>query len=107
MTMEHLEVETPVIIERWMMNNWFLYVVECSDKSFYTGITTDIHRRIHQHNNTSKGAKYTRGRRPVQLRFWLDFSNRSEASKAEAAFKKLSRKEKEFAISQRLLTLMK
>ncbi len=88
------------------MNEWFLYVVECADKSFYTGITTNVARRLHEHNETSKGAKYTRARRPVILRFWLDYENRSSACKAEATFKKLSRKEKEAAISEHLLRLL-
>jgi len=73
---------------------WYLYVVRCSDGTLYTGITTDVTRRLHEHNVTKKGAKYTRGRRPVELVYWIDFENRSTASKAESRFKKLSRKEK-------------
>ncbi len=73
---------------------WFLYIVECVDSSLYTGITTDIKRRLHEHNNTKKGAKYTRSRRPVFLVYWVDFQDRSSALKAENRFKKLSRKEK-------------
>jgi len=75
--------------------SWFLYVVKCSDDSLYTGVTSDIKRRISEHNKGSKGAKYTRSRRPVELVFWLDFSNRSTAMEAENRFKKLTRKEKE------------
>ena len=78
-----------------MNREWFMYVVKCSDNSFYTGITTDITRRLYEHNTTSKGAKYTRSRRPVELIYWIDFKDRSTAAKAEARFKKLSRKEKE------------
>jgi len=73
---------------------WYLYVVRCSDGTLYTGITTDVTRRLHEHNATKKGAKYTRGRRPVELVYWIDFNDRSTASKAESRFKKLSRKEK-------------
>ena len=73
---------------------WYLYVVRCSDGTLYTGITTDVTRRLHEHNVTKKGAKYTRGRRPVELVYWIDFNDRSTASKAELRFKKLSRKEK-------------
>lgn len=68
---------------------WYLYVVECRDKSLYCGITTDVERRMHDHNYTRRGAKYTRSRRPVVLRFNMDFLDRSEASRAEYTFKKL------------------
>lgn len=81
-----------------MNYEWFMYVVKCSDNSFYTGITTDINRRLNEHNTTSKGAKYTRSRRPVELVYWIDFKDRSTAAKAEARFKKLSRKEKEMIL---------
>jgi len=73
--------------------------VRCSDGTLYTGITTDVTRRLHEHNATKKGAKYTRGRRPVELVYWIDFNDRSTASKAESRFKKLSRKEKWDAIA--------
>ena len=73
---------------------WFLYVVKCSDGTLYTGITTDVSRRLHEHNGTKKGAKYTRSRRPVELVYWTDFHDRSAASKAESRFKKLRRSEK-------------
>ena len=73
---------------------WFLYIVECLDSTLYTGITTDIDRRIYEHNNTLKGAKYTRCRRPVKLAYLQKFNNRSEASKEEAKIKKLSRNQK-------------
>jgi len=75
--------------------DWLMYVVECADGSYYTGITTDITRRLHEHNHTKRGAKYTRARRPVGLIYCERYSDRSEASKAEAAFKKLTRKQKE------------
>ena len=73
---------------------WFLYVVKCKDGTLYTGITTDVSRRIYEHNNTSKGAKYTRPRRPVSLVYYIDFKDRSSATRAEIIFKKLSRKQK-------------
>ena len=78
-----------------MSAEWLMYVLECSDGSYYTGITTDITRRLHEHNHTTKGAKYTRGRRPVGLIYCERHTDRSRASKAEAAFKKLTRKQKE------------
>ena len=73
---------------------WFLYVVECNDKSLYTGITTDIERRVEEHNHSKKGAKYTASRRPVHIVFAKIFENQSQASKAENRFKKLTRDKK-------------
>lgn len=72
---------------------WYMYVVECSDGSLYTGITPDIERRINQHN-TGKGAAYTAARRPVALRAAWRYMDRSSALKAESAFKKKSREQK-------------
>lgn len=71
-----------------------LYILECADKTLYTGITTDLQRRIKEHNSSDLGARYTRGRRPVKLVFSKKFKNRSKASKEEARIKKMSRKEK-------------
>lgn len=78
---------------------WFLYVLRCVDDTFYTGTTTDISRRINEHNTKKCGAKYTKTRRPVELIFWLDFENRSQAQKAEYKFKKLTRAQKEKIIN--------
>ena len=75
------------------MKPWYLYIVLCSDTSLYTGITTNINKRIADHN-TGKGAKYTRGRGPVVLVHLRQYKNRSEASKAESKFKKFRRKKK-------------
>ena len=75
---------------------WHVYVVVCFDNSFYCGITTNIERRIKQHNGElSGGAKYTRSRRPCRLVYKEKAENRSSASKKEYWFKKLSRKQKE------------
>ena len=73
--------------------NWFVYILECRDKTLYTGITDDYVRRIAAHN-AGKGAKYTRGRGPLRLRYLEACPNRSEASKKEFAIKQLTRKEK-------------
>ena len=73
---------------------YYLYILECSDKSLYTGIATDLVRRLEEHNNSPLGAKYTRGRRPVKLVYSKKFRNRSLASKAEAKMKMLNREEK-------------
>lgn len=76
------------------MSKYFLYILKCADKTLYTGITTDLGRRIKEHNSTSRGAKYTCGRRPVKLVYSEAFANRSLASQEEANFKKLARAEK-------------
>ena len=73
---------------------YYLYILECRDKTLYTGITTDLKRRILEHNNAKLGAKYTRTRRPVKIVFSKKFRNRSTASKEEARIKKLPRLEK-------------
>ena len=74
---------------------WYIYVVVCFDNSFYCGITTNLDRRLKQHNGEIKGgAKYTRGRRPCQYVYTKKAANRSAASKEEYKFKKLSRKNK-------------
>ena len=72
----------------------YIYVVECADRSFYTGYTTDIVRRIKMHN-AKKGAKYTRARGPVTLVYFEEYETKSEATKAESSFKKLTRMQKE------------
>lgn len=66
----------------------------CADDTLYTGITTDVERRVREHNEDAAGAKYTRVRRPVRLVYSRKYKNRSEASKEEARIKKLSREEK-------------
>jgi len=73
---------------------YFIYILRCSDNTLYTGISTDVTRRILEHNSSEKGAKYTKIRRPVELVYTEKSENRSSASKREYAIKKLSRKEK-------------
>jgi len=73
---------------------WFVYIVECSDRTLYTGITTNVESRISDHNSSIKGAKYTRARRPVELVYSRQMNTRSEASKEEHRIKQLSRSEK-------------
>lgn len=73
---------------------WFVYVVRCADGSLYTGITTDLAARIAKHN-VGSGAKYTRGRGPVELVWKKKMKTGTEARKLEAAMKRLSRAEKE------------
>ncbi len=76
-------------------NTWFVYFLRCNDNSLYAGITTDINRRLHQHNHTKLGAKYTRSKRPVTLAFIETASNKSTASKREYQLKNLTKNQKE------------
>ena len=73
---------------------YYLYIIECADRTLYTGITTDLKRRVSEHNSTKLGAKYTSSRRPVKLVYSRKFKNRSTASKEEALIKKLKRIQK-------------
>ena len=75
------------------MENWVTYIVECSDKTFYVGTTNNIDKRVAKHN-AGKGAKYTRGRTPVKIRYTCSFDSRSDACKYEYKLKQCSRKEK-------------
>lgn len=72
---------------------WKLYILECSDGTLYTGITDNIERRIAKHN-MGRGAKYTRGRTPVILRYIENCNDHSAALRREYAVKKLTRAEK-------------
>ncbi len=73
---------------------YFVYILECSDNTLYTGITTDLQRRLEEHNSSDKGAKYTKIRRPVTLVYDEVCQDRSSASKREYEIKHLSRKHK-------------
>jgi len=72
---------------------WHVYIIECKDAQLYTGITTDISRRLKEHN-AKKGAFYTQNKTPVKLVYQEAMANQSEARKREAEIKKLTRKEK-------------
>lgn len=67
---------------------YYVYIVECVDTTLYTGIATELERRIDEHNTSGKGAKYTRARRPVKLVYSEEYSDRSTASKREYEIKK-------------------
>ena len=80
---------------------WYVYVLICADLSLYCGITTNLTRRLKQHNGEIKGgAKYTRGRGPCRFVYIKKAMNRSIASKLEYQFKQLSRKNKIDIINQ-------
>lgn len=72
----------------------YFYVLECADGSYYAGYTNNIEKRIQTHNE-GKGAKYTRARRPVVLRYYEQYETKTEAMQAEYRFKQLKRPEKE------------
>lgn len=74
---------------------WFIYILLCADDTFYTGVTTDIDRRLIEHNSLDKWAKYTKMRRPVQIIYTREFTSRSQACKEEYRIKQLTRKQKE------------
>lgn len=73
---------------------YFTYILECADGTLYTGFTTDIARRLKEHNTSKSGAHYTKIRRPVTLKYSEEFATSSEAKKREAELKSWTRKEK-------------
>ncbi len=78
------------------MSEWYVYIVRCADSSYYTGVTTDVERRVGEHNAGSPAAaRYTRGRRPVSLVFRERHVSRASACRREYEIKRMSRKEKE------------
>jgi putative endonuclease len=88
--MEQLEAERA---------EWYLYMIRCHDGSLYTGITNDIGRRFARHREMGKqGAKYLRGRGPLEVVFKKKIGNRSSALKIEQKIKKLSKSRKEIII---------
>lgn len=82
------------------MSVWWLYVVRCSDGSLYTGVSTDVGRRLTEHNHSRRGAKYTASRRPVTLVIQWQMLDRSLALRAEYAFKALPKSAKETCVSE-------
>jgi putative endonuclease len=78
---------------------WYVYILRCNDGSFYTGSTTDIHRRLKEHSS-GKGGDYTRTHRPVELVHKETFQDRSSAQKREAQIKKWTRNKKLALINQ-------
>ncbi len=70
---------------------YYVYIVECADGTLYTGITTDVARRVEEHNTSPKGARYTRNRRPVNLVYQEICQDRSRASKREYEIKKMNK----------------
>ena len=77
---------------------WYVYILRCGDGTFYTGSTDDVERRLAVHRS-GKGAKYTRGRGPLELVYQEALPDRSSALRREAAIKKLTRAQKERLMS--------
>ncbi|MCP4284144.1 MAG: GIY-YIG nuclease family protein [Gammaproteobacteria bacterium] len=73
---------------------WYTYILCCADSTLYTGVTTDLERRLHEHNHTRRGARYTRARRPVSLLYFEQTESRTLATRREWEIKQLSAKEK-------------
>jgi len=72
-----------------------LYILKCSDDTYYTGIAVDIEKRLNEHNTSDKGAKYTRYRRPVTLMYSETCTDKSTALKRELTIKRMKRSQKE------------
>ena len=83
-----------------MDKNWTVYMLECADGTLYTGITDDLERRLRAHS-TGRGAKYTRGRGPLKLRYLESVPDKSTALKREHALKQLRRSEKMAIIQEK------
>lgn len=94
--------------------SFFVYVLKCSDETFYTGYTNDLEKRLRTHNgegDTKSGksaeAKYTRGRRPVILYYYEELTNKGAAMSREYEIKQLTRKQKEQLIDLRKTNMAK
>ena len=82
---------------------WFLYIIRCADNTLYTGITIDVEARFATHQSqTSRSAKYLRGREPLTLVFQVPIGSKSKASRAEYYVKRLSKQNKEKLIQGQL-----
>ena len=75
--------------------SWFTYIIECKDKTFYTGICWNLKKRIQEHNNGAYKTSFTKGRLPVRLVYWKKFENRFQAAKKEKEIKGFSRLKKQ------------
>lgn len=83
------------------MAQWFVYIVRCGDGTLYTGIATDVYRRLSEHaQRGGKGAKYLRGRAPLQLAFVRRIASRAAAQRLECRIKRLRKGQKEALIAR-------
>lgn len=81
--------------------SYFVYILQCADTTYYTGCTNDLKKRLKEHNTSKNGAKYTRMRRPVVLKYTETFPSISEARSREAEIKRLTRKNKILLVHSR------
>ena len=79
--------------------NFYVYILQCSDKTFYTGWTLNLERRLNEHNSANSKTKYTRGKRPVSLVYYETYNNKSLAMRREWEIKQMSRQKKVRLIS--------
>ena len=83
-----------------MNKKYYVYIVQCADGTFYTGYTTDVKRRILEHNFSSRSAKYTRSRRPIKLLYKEEYDDLSSALRREHQIKRLSRSAKKALVDK-------
>lgn len=74
-----------------LQQTWHVYILRCADGTLYTGITTDIERRLEEHNTSDRGARYTRSRRPVRLAWSEEAASHAAASRREHDIRKMGR----------------
>lgn len=74
-----------------MQQTWHVYILRCADGTLYTGITTDLERRLKEHNSSDRGARYTRSRRPVRLAWSEEAESHAAASRREYDIRKMNR----------------
>lgn len=84
------------------VSTYSVYLLRCADGSLYTGIATDVARRISEHEKSARGAKYLRGRGPLQLAYEQEVGDRSDASRIESFIKSLAKNEKEALVAGRI-----
>ncbi len=81
------------------MSDWFVYILKCNDNSLYTGVTTNLSRRLQEHNSADSTTRYTRGRQPVVLVYKESATSRSDACRREAEIKRLTKAGKSKLVS--------
>ncbi|MES9903368.1 MAG: GIY-YIG nuclease family protein [Sedimenticola sp.] len=89
-----------------MNNSWYVYLLRCHDNTLYTGVTTDPQRRLHEHNHTTRGARYTRARRPVELVYHECAEDRAGACRREWEIKQLDSAGKRALIAAKTVELV-
>ena len=86
------------------IENYFVYILKCADGTLYAGSTTDVERRVVEHNQSNRGASYTKSRRPVELLYTEPCGDRGDAERREYRIKQLTRAQKLALISKKVIT---